>query len=64
MEAIVTFLFLAAGTFLIAGAILVSAYGAVQAMERARAEALFWYTISSALGTAAIVLLVIAGGRL
>lgn len=63
MEAIGTLLLLASGTFLVAGAILVSAFTAVQAMEHGRGDALFGYAIASALGTAAIILLVIAGGR-
>lgn len=64
MEALGTLLLLASGTCMIAGAILVSAFTAVQAMEHARGDALFGYAIASALGNAAIVLLVIAGGRL
>lgn len=63
MEAIGTLFLLISGATLIAGAILVSAFSAVLAVEHARDQALRGYLIACILGTAAIVLLVIAGGR-
>lgn len=59
----ITLLLLASGTALIAGAMLVSASSAVLATQHDRGPATLGYLIAGLLGTAAVVLLVIAGGR-